>query len=131
MTDQKEFEQGVRKWAILDNKIRASSQELKTMRSQKTELGSTICNFMKTKGLENKKIEIGDSTISFFEKNEYPSLTFGYIEKCLGEIISDKDKVAIIIKHLKDKREIKKSNDLRRRFKDKDTSGYETDGDNN
>ena len=73
------FEQDMRKWTILDNKIRATSQELKTMRSQKSELGSTICNFMKTKGLENKKIEIGDSTISFFEKNEYPSLTFGYI----------------------------------------------------
>ena len=86
---------------------------------------------MKTKGLENKKIEIGDSTVSFYEKNEYPSLTFGYIEKCLGEIISDKEKVTTIVKHLKDKREIKKSNDLRRRFKNKDTGGYETDGDNN
>ena len=125
------FEQDVRKWTILDNKIRTTSQELKTMRSQKSELGSTICTFMKTKGLENKKIEIGDSTICFFEKNEYPSLTFGYIEKCLGELISDKDKVATIVKHLKDKREIKKSNDLRRRFKNKDTGGYETDGDNN
>ena len=123
-----DFERDMRKWAILDNKIRASNQELKTMRSQKAEIGSTICEFMKTKGLENKKVDTGDSIISFYEKNEYPALTFGYIEKCLGEIISDKDKVAIIIKHLKDKREIKKSNDLRRRFKD--TSGHETDGDN-
>ena len=123
-----DFERDMRKWAILDNKIRASNQELKTMRSQKAEIGSTICEFMKTKGLENKKVDTGDSIISFYEKNEYPALTFGYIEKCLGEIISDKDKVAIIIKHLKDKREIKKSNDLRRRFKG--TGGYETDGDN-
>ena len=123
-----EFERDLRKWAVLDNKIRASNQELKDMRNQKTALGSTICEFMKTKGLENKKVDTGDSIISFYEKNEYPALTFGYIEKCLGEIISDKDKIAIIIKHLKDKREIKKSNDLRRRFKD--TSGHETDGDN-
>jgi len=128
MTSREDFERDMRKWAILDNKIRASNQELKTMRSQKAQLGSTICEFMKTKGLENKKVDTGDSVISFYEKNEYPALTFGYIEKCLGEIISDKDKVAVIIKHLKDKREIKKSNDLRRRFKD--TSGHETDGDN-
>ena len=128
MADNKDFEQNVRKWAILDNNIRASNNKLKEMRSQKAEISSTICEFMKTKGLENKKIEIGDSTISFYDKNEYPALTFGYIEKCLGEIILDKDKVSLIIKHLKDKREIKKSNDLRRRFKD--TSGYETDGDN-
>jgi hypothetical protein len=123
-----EFEQNMRKWAILDNKIRASNNELKGLRSQKAEVGSSICEFMKTKGLENKKVDTGDSIISFYEKNEYPALTFGYIEKCLGEIISDKDKIAIIIKHLKDKREIKKSNNLRRRFKD--TGGYETDGDN-
>ena len=122
------FEQDMRKWAILDNKIRASNNELKELRSQKAEVGSSICEFMKTKGLENKKVDTGDSIISFYEKNEYPALTFGFIEKCLGEIISDKDKIAIIIKHLKDKREIKKSNDLRRRFKD--TSGHETDGDN-
>ena len=122
------FEQDMRKWAILDNKIRASNNELKGLRSQKAEVGSSICEFMKTKGLENKKVDTGDSIISFYEKNEYPALTFGYIEKCLGGIISDKDKVAVIIKHLKDKREIKKSNDLRRRFKD--TSGHETDGDN-
>jgi hypothetical protein len=123
-----EFERDMRKWAILDNKIRASNNELKGLRSQKAEISSSICEFMKTKGLENKKVDTGDSIISFYEKNEYPALTFGYIEKCLGEIISDKDKIAIIIKHLKDKREIKKSNDLRRRFKD--TGGYETDGDN-
>jgi hypothetical protein len=119
------FEEGVRKWTMLDNKIRELNQEIKTMRVQKAETGLTVCEFMKSKGLENKKIDIGNSVISIYEKNEYPSLTFGYIEKCLGEIISDKDKVAIIIKHLKDKREIKKSNDLRRRFKD--TGGYETD----
>ena len=128
MAGHTDFEQSVRKWAILDNKIRASNNELKAMRGQKAEIGSTICEFMKTKGLENKKIEIGDSVITFYDKNEYPALTFGYIEKCLGEIISDKDKVSLIVKHLKDKREIKKSNDLRRRFKD--TSGYETDQDN-
>jgi hypothetical protein len=80
---------------------------------------------MKTRGLENKKIDIGNSVVSIYEKNEYSSLTYGYIEKCLGEIIPEKDKVALIIKQLKDKREIKKSSDLRRRFKD--TSGYETD----
>jgi hypothetical protein len=120
-----ELEKNMRKWTILDNKIRELNQEIKTLRSQKNEIGSAVCDFMKTKGLENKKIDIGNSIISIYEKNEYSSLTFGYIEKCLGEIISEKDKVALIVKQLKDKREIKKSNDLRRRFKD--TSGYETD----
>ena len=35
MSGHTDFEQSMRKWTILDNKIRATSQELKTMRSQK------------------------------------------------------------------------------------------------
>lgn len=120
-----ELEKNMRQWTILDNKIRDLNQEIKVARSQKNEIGSAVCEFMKTRGLENKKIDIGNSVVSIYEKNEYSSLTYGYIEKCLGEIIPEKDKVALIIKQLKDKREIKKSSDLRRRFKD--TSGYETD----
>jgi hypothetical protein len=120
-----ELEKNMRQWTILDNKIRELNQEIKAARGQKNEIGSAVCEFMKTRGLENKKIDIGNSVVSIYEKNEYSSLTFGYIEKCLGEIIPEKDKVALIIKQLKDKREIKKSSDLRRRFKD--TSGYETD----
>lgn len=129
--NREDFERSMRQWAILDNKIRASNNELKTARRQKDELSISICNFMKSKGLENKRIDTGDSVITFCEKNEYQTLTFGYIEKCLGEII-EKDKVSIIMKHLRDKREVKVSNELRRRFNNNNnnnnnesTSGYE------
>ena len=125
MTEKSEFEQNLRKWAITDNKIRTSNTELKDLRKQRETLSSSICTFMKTNGMENKKISTGDSIITFCEKKETSSLTFGYVEKCLGEIIADKDNVAYIIKYLKDNREVKKSNDLRRVFNN--TSGYETD----
>jgi hypothetical protein len=84
---------------------------------------------MKSKGIDKKKIEIGDSVISIYEKNDYSSLTYGFLEKCLGEIIPEKDNVEYIIQYVKGKREVKKSNDLRRVFKNtgKNTSGYETD----
>ena len=123
--DKSEFEQNLRKWAITDNKIRTSNTELKDLRKQRETLSSSICTFMKTNGMENKKISTGDSIITFCEKKETSSLTFGYVEKCLGEIIADKDNVAYIIKYLKENREVKKSNDLRRVFHN--TSGYETD----
>ena len=125
---REEFEKYMRKWAMLDNKIRESNAELKEMRKEKENASATICDFLKSKGLEKKKIETGDSVITFYEKNEFSSLTFGYLEKCLGEIIPEKDSVEYIIKYLKDKREIKKTNDLRRVFsKKQNTSGYETD----
>jgi hypothetical protein len=50
------------------------------------------------------------------------------LEKCLAEIIPEKEKVQYIIKYLKEKREVKRTTELRRVFnKNKDTSGYETD----
>ena len=64
------FEQNLRKWAILDNKIRASNAELKEMRNQRDQLSSTICNTMKTNGWQDKKINTGDSIITYCEKNE-------------------------------------------------------------
>ena len=122
------FEQDLRKWAILDNKIRASNAEIKGLRNERDQLSTTICNTMKTNGWQNKKINTGDSIITYCEKNETSSLTFTYLEKCLAEIIPEKEKVQYIIKYLKEKREVKRITELRRVFnKNKDTSGYETD----
>jgi hypothetical protein len=85
---------------------------------------------MKTNGWQNKKINTGDSIITYCEKNETSSLTFTYLEKCLAEIMPEKEKVQFIIKYLKDKREVKRTTDLRRVFnkaKENDTGGDETE----
>jgi len=120
------FEQDLRKWAILDNKIRASNAEIKGLRNERDQLSTTICNTMKTNGWQNKKINTGDSIITYCEKNETSSLTFTYLEKCLAEIIPEKDKVQYIIKYLKEKREVKRTTDLRRVFnRDKSTNACE------
>lgn len=114
------LEQDLRTWAQLDNKIRAATAELKTLRTNRDEIGTRVCDTMKQRGIENKKIDTGDSVITLYEKNDYSSLTYGYVEKCLGEIITDKEHVTHIMNYLKSKREVKKSTDLRRTFK-KDT----------
>jgi hypothetical protein len=52
------------------------------------------------------------------------------LEKCLAEIMPEKEKVQFIIKYLKDKREVKRTTDLRRVFnkaKENDTGGDETE----
>ena len=117
MNTKEEFEQGLRKWALLDNKIRASSAELKSWRSERDTVESHVCNYMRDNKLNTKKIDTGDSVITFCEQNDYQGLTYGYVEKCLGEIIADKDHVKHIMNYLKSKREITKSTGLRRTFK--------------
>jgi hypothetical protein len=108
------FEQNLRNWAILDNKIRASNAELKEMRNQRDQLSTTICNTMKTNGWQNKKINTGDSIITYCEKNETSSLTFTYLEKCLAEIIKNEHQVKQIVDYVKQNREIKVASEIKR-----------------
>ena len=117
MNTKEEFEQGLRKWAQYDNKIRSATTEMKTWRSERDAIESQVCNYMLQKGINTKKIDTGDSVITFCEQNDYQSLTYGYVEKCLGEIITDSEHVKHIMNYLKSKRQITKSNVLRRTFK--------------
>lgn len=117
MNTKEEFEQGLRKWAQLDNKIRSATTEMKTWRSERDAIENRVCEYMQQKGINNKKIDTGDSVITFIEQKDYQGLTYGYVEKCLGEIISDSEHVTHIMNYLKSKREITKSNALRRTFK--------------
>ena len=67
--------------------------------------------------IANNTIKITDGELRFYEKKEYSPLTFGYIEKSLGKIISDKTQLDYVIKFLKENREITTSIDIKRKQK--------------
>ncbi len=120
MNTKEEFEQGFKKWALLDNRIRKANTELKNWRSERDTIESQVCAYMQQKG--SKRIDTGDSVVTFCEHNEYQTLTYGYVEKCLGEIIADQEHVKHIMNYLKSKREINKTTGLRRTFKKTDSN---------
>jgi hypothetical protein len=138
MTDPKplSFEDNVRQWTILDTKIRMANLQLKEMRTERDSLSKTVCEYMKQTGIDKRKIEIADSKIEVIEKKEYSSLSMGYLEKCLTTIIKEEESVKHILQYLKDKRDIKKTIELRRTFnkgmkkgtaKINESSGYESE----
>lgn len=112
-----DFPSLVRKWTSTDNQIRQLNNQLRDLRSTRDTLTDNVCTYMKTAGIDKRKIEISDSTISYYEKTETSSLSFGYLEKKLAEIIPEKDQVEYIIKYLKDGRETKRVPDLRRVYR--------------
>ena len=137
MSEQKppSFEDNVRQWTILDTKIRLANSQIKEMRTMRDNLSKTVCEHMKQTGIDKRKIEIADSKIEVVEKKEYSSLTMGYLEKCLSAIIQEQDSVKHILQYIKDKRDIKKTIELRRTFnrgmkkgtaKATESSGYES-----
>jgi hypothetical protein len=114
MTD---FADTIRKWTAIDTQIHQANQQLRDLRTARDTLTTNVCEYMKTNGLDKRKIEISDSTISYYEKSETTSLSYGYLESCLAKIIPDKDQVEYIIKYLKDNRTTKKVPDLRRVYR--------------
>ena len=130
------FEDNVRQWTILDTKIRLANAQLREMRTTRDNLSKSVCDHMKQTGIDKRKIEIADSKIEVSEKKEYSSLTMGYLEKCLSAIIQEQESVKHILQYIKDKREIKKSVELKRTFnkgmkkgtaKVVESSGYESE----
>ena len=90
------------------------NEKTKKLREHKSTLTSQIVSHMEKNNLQNSKIEITDGLLKLYNKKEYSPLTYGYIEKCLANIISDKSHVDYIIQYLKDNREIKSEIDIRR-----------------
>ena len=129
MASDPAFSDMIRKWTAADTQIRNLNNQLRDLRSARDTLTTNVCDYMKTKGLDKRKIEISDSTLSYCEKTETSSLSYSYLEKRLGDIIPDKDQVEYIITYLKEKRETKKVPDLRRVYRN-DAKGTTNDATN-
>ena len=111
-TEAISLEKCIQKWLLVDNQLQILQEKTKTMREWKKKLTEII---IEDKGMENKVVSISDSELSLQDKKEYSSLSFGFIEECLHEIISDTEKVAYIIDYLREHREIKIVKEIRRK----------------
>ena len=112
----------LREWVNIDNQLKYISEKAKPLREKKTELSREITNYYKTNNLEGKKINFSGGSLNLYEKKEYSTLTYSYIEKCLGDIITDKKHIDYIITYLKEHREIKTVTDIRRNYSRRTTS---------
>ena len=111
-----EFVENVKKWATLEKHLKLLNEKTREIRSQKNDLGDSICEYMEKMGTPHKPIELSDGVIKITEKREYSPLTFSYIEECLDAIISDKSHVDLIMDYLHEHREITIVNELKRTY---------------
>ena len=115
MTSEKDkFIQNIQSWVNIDTQVKLIQEKTKVLRDKKTELSYEITKYMKETQIDKKRIDITDGSLGLYEKKEYSELTYGYIEKCLGEIIPDTKNVEYIITYLREHRQIKQTTDIRR-----------------
>jgi aldehyde:ferredoxin oxidoreductase len=108
-----QFIENVQKWVLIDKQLKIVNEKTKRMRELKHDLADNICKYMNENNMKNKKISITGGELKMYDKKDYSPLNYGYIEKCLGEIIPDKTHVEYIINYLKENREISVSQELR------------------
>jgi hypothetical protein len=114
---KQELIEKIQKWVTLDSQLKIVSEKTKQMREMKSQLNSQICDYMNAHNMAQNKINISDGELRIHEKKEYSSITFGYVERCLAELIKDKAQVHYIMQYLKDNREISTCSDIKRTYK--------------
>ena len=114
---KEDFSQNVKRWVTIDSQLKMINDKTKQLRDEKTHLSHTICDQLENTGNKNRKILIHDGNLKIYEKKEYSPLTFSFLEEHLGKIMNDPSQVEYVIQFLKQKREIKVTNDLKRSYK--------------
>lgn len=114
-TETNELQNYIQKWVAVDNQLILLQEKTKKMREWKKKLTEKITGELQEKGWENKIFEIPDGELKLQEKNEYSTLSFGYIEECLSELIPDETQVDFVMDYLREHREMKTVMDIRRK----------------
>ena len=119
VSSKQQFIENVQKWVTIDSQLKIVNEKTKQMREMKTRLNAEICNYMNTNNISRNSITISDGELRIHEKKEYSSMTFGYVERCLAELINNQPQVEYIMQYLKDNRETTISNEVKRIYKKK------------
>jgi len=110
------FEDKIKDWVLLDNKINTLNEEIKNLKERKDELNNDINNYMDTNNLTNNIIKINNGYLKLTQIKNTQTLTFKYLENCLKEIIKNEEQVNTIVNYIKNKREITYNTSLKRYY---------------
>jgi hypothetical protein len=109
-------------WNSLDTKLRYIQEKTKEMREQKQVLTDEVRTYLETFSTPPRIMVDENTEIQLYDRKETTTLSFSYIEKCLGEIIKEKSQVDYIINYLKDQRETTIVKELKRTVRKKNKS---------
>jgi len=111
-----EFEKQIQEWVAIDNQLKAYNEKARELRQQRNSLGDNITSYIETNNLSNATINISDGRLRFANMKTPNPHTFKFIEQCLNDVITDEEKVKQIINYIKEKREYKFSNEIKRTY---------------
>lgn len=108
------FQENIKDWVTIDNSIKIATEELKQMKTTRSEISDTILDFVETENLNSTTININNGSLKFGTVKQSNSLTLTYVKSCLEQCISIEDDVNSIMDVIKSSREVKVSSEIKR-----------------
>lgn len=105
------FENSIKEWVILDNKIRTANQQLKEYRNERKSITEKIYE-INTNNYNN--IKISDGRLKFVNTKINNALSYKFIKECLEECNCDENKIKEIMNVMKKRREFKYIQEIKR-----------------
>ena len=113
---QQEFGDYIKKWVIMDNKVKLYMDKVKELRLERNEIAENIINYADKNNLGNATVEISDGKLKFNDTKISSPLTFKFIKSCLNDCISNSSDVEKIMDYIKEKRNFKYVKDIKRHY---------------
>ena len=117
------LETKIKRWVELDNKIKETSEEVRDIRTEKAVINDEIIEIIEEKKLEKATVNISDGKLRFVASKHTAPLTLTYIEKCLGDLITNGKQVEQIMAYIKKNRETKTTMEIKRVYNTKPGAG--------
>jgi len=110
------FEDNIKEWVTIDNKIKQLNDQLSDLRENRKDLGTRILQHVTTERLDNATVNISDGSLRFVNTKSYSPLTYKFLQKCLMEYFKDERLVSEFIIYMKNNRENNCNLDIKRYY---------------
>jgi seryl-tRNA synthetase len=111
------FEESIKEWVTIDNKIKQLNEQCKTLRNTKNELTNKINNYVDENELKHATVQISDGKLKFQTVKVTQPLTLKFIKECLDNCIQNENTVERIINYIKENRKVEFVDDIKRYYK--------------
>ena len=81
------FEEKIKDWVSIDNRIKRYQDAIRQEKRQKNELADQILNYVETEKMTHAQIQISDGLLKFQNNKVTSPLTFKFLKQCLSECI--------------------------------------------
>lgn len=103
-------------WLHIDNQMKELNEKMRMLREKKQTITEQIIQ-QQDQNRQQQEQTLTNSLIRIVNVKETQPLTFAYLEKCLSEIIKNKENVDKIVGYIKGHREVKYVSEIKRVYR--------------